>query len=275
MKSRRIILISGCPRSGTSWVHFLISSHPKALTCRETHLYDKYIGPLKEWFDKEVLYEGNDGLSALFSESEFVEEILSPLVEKVFMKVSSHSAENKVIVEKTPASILHHDLIKKIQKDALMLFVVRDPRAVFASFKAGSRENWGSWMKKGVSEFCHSWNKYAYAYFAAQSYWGQSNLLLVQYEKLKLDPVNELRKVYDQLTLDSSIEMIEKVICANKIDVLRDSAEGTVSYDKRNSFYRNGKAFGWVDELSLTEIKDIEFYCKDVMTLFGYKAHKC
>ena len=274
MESKRIILISGCPRSGTSWVHFLISSHPNVITCRETHLYDKYVGPLKDWFDKEVLYEGNDGLSSLFSEDEFVEEILSPIVENVFLKISKDSEKNKVIVEKTPASILHHNLIKKIQKNVLMLFVVRDPRAVFASFKAGSRENWGTWMKKGLPEFCQSWNKYAYAYFAAQSYWSKENLLLIKYENLKIDPHNELSSVLNRLSLEHSNVMLDQIISANKIETLRSSAEGTIPHDKRNSFYRNGKAYGWVEELSLTEIKDIEFYCKDVMTLFGYKSHK-
>lgn len=273
MGLRRNILISGCPRSGTSWVHFLISNHPDAITCRETHLYDKYIGPLKDWFDKEKLYKGNDGLSALYSESEFIENILTPLVEQVFNKISENSEVNKVVVEKTPASILHHQLIHKIQNDVLMIFVVRDPRAVYASFKAGSTEPWGSWMKKGLIDFCLSWNKYVIAYIAAKNYWKENRLTLVKYEDLKLHSNIELSKLFDSLALDYTPEMIQEIVNENVIEKLRDAPEESIRHDKRKGFYRNGKAFGWVEELSLAEIKEIEFYCKDIMSLFGYKIH--
>ena len=61
MSKEATILIAGSPRSGTSWLHFLLASHPDIVTCRETHVYDKYVGPLKSWYDKEIEFESNDG----------------------------------------------------------------------------------------------------------------------------------------------------------------------------------------------------------------------
>ncbi len=270
MKTPRTLLISGCPRSGTSWLHFMVSSHPMTVTCRETHVYDKYVGPLKQWFDKEYEYQSNDGLSSLFTEDEFVSSILAPIVTTTFDRIINNSNEGCLVVEKTPSSILHHKLIHRIQSHSKLLFIIRDPRAVYASFKAGSEEVWGHWMKKSVDEFCLSWNKYALSFLASEKYWPEEKLLCLKYEDLKMKPVEQLKHIYEWLELNASKKQIENIVEQNSIEKLRTVSKESIQYESRNQFYRKGKAFGWVDELSIDEIRSIERQCEYVMAVFGY-----
>ncbi|TYB82672.1 sulfotransferase [Oceaniovalibus sp. ACAM 378] len=273
MRNTETILISGCPRSGTSWIHFLLGSHPNTVTCRETHVYAKYVGPLKDWFDRENQLKGADGLSALFSEDEFIHDILSPIVNTTFTRIGSGKKNNQVILEKTPGNILYHRLIHQIQPDAKILFIVRDPRAVYASFKAASKQDWGGWTQKSVGQFCVSWNKYADAYLAAKSYRSTDSLMCVRYEDMKTDGSKWLAMIYSWAGLKQAGDLVQQVLEKNKIENLRNADKGSIQYDERADFYRVGKAYGWVDELGLDEIREVESNCMDLMTHMGYSAH--
>ena len=273
MKNTKTILVSGCPRSGTSWVHFLLATHIDTLTCRETHVYDKYIKPLKNWFDHEHSLKGADGLSSIFNEEEFIKEILAPIVYTTFSRIGAVENHNQVVLEKTPSNILHHWLISRIQPKASVLFVVRDPRAVYASFKAAGGENWGSWAKKTPEQFCESWNKYITAYLAAKSYLPEEHLMRVRYEDMATDGNKWLTKICNWARLPLSDGFIERALEENKIENLQNASRETIQYDRRRNFYRHGKAYGWVDELKLEEIRRIESNCMDLMMIMGYPKH--
>lgn len=273
MSKEATILIAGSPRSGTSWLHFLLASHPDIVTCRETHVYDKYVGPLKSWYDKEIEFESNDGLSSLFSEEEFVREVLAPIVERTFDKISAGSEKNKVRLEKTPGNILWHQLISRIQPEARIIFVCRDPRAVYASFKAASEHAWGSWTKKSVEDFCRSWNKYTSAYLAAKNNRNDDSIICVHFEKLKNNSKKYLTEILEWAKLDTADGVISEALKNNSITNLRKSKPGTIQYDRRRDFYRKGKAYGWVEDLSLCEIRKIETHCMDLMTIMGYEQY--
>ena len=273
MDIENTVLISGCPRSGTSWVHFLVASHPHTSTVRQTHLYDKYIGPIKSWLDREEQFKGADGLSAIFTEKEFKKEILAPFVKSTFDRITSQVSDSSVVVEKTPSNILHHSLIHELQPKAKMLVVIRDPRAVFSSFKHGSTQDWGSWMKKNLSDFCVSWNKYQTAYLAAKSYWPEEQLKVVIYEDIKASGEQTRREIYEWIGLEMLEGIAEKALADNQNEKLRKAKEGSLQYEERSNFYRSGKVYSWVKELTFVEIKEIEEKCSDLMMLFGYKPH--
>lgn len=266
----KTVLISGCPRSGTSWIHFLLAAHPDTVSCRETHVYDKYVGPLKDWFDSEHTLQGLDGLSAIFSEEDFIREILAPIVQTTLSRIRLHAKKNHVLIEKTPGNILQHHLISSIQPDARLLFITRDPRSVYASFKAASQQPWGSWTRKSIAEFCNSWNKYTTAYLAAKHIKSDDRLMCVRYEDMKADGHASLSRILDWAGLDKPEGFVEQALKDNSIDNLRNAKEGTLQHDKRPGFYRVGKMYGWVQELELAEIREIEANCLNLMTVMGY-----
>jgi hypothetical protein len=199
---------------------------------------------------------------------------LAPIVHTSFSKIASLADNQHTIIEKTPGNLLYHRLIREIQPDARLLVVIRDPRAVYSSFKAGSSQNWGGWMKKSVSEFCSSWNKYAAAYIAARSYWPEDRLKLVKYEDMKNSGEHELSNIYSWADLTEVEGLVGKALRENKIEKLKQTKKGSLQHESRIDFYRSGKAYGWVEELSFAEIKEIEEHCADLMFLLGYKVHR-
>lgn len=273
MSANSPILISGCPRSGTSWVHFLIAAHPATGTVRETHLYDKYIGPLKEWFAGEDAYRGRDGLSNIFDDRKFVAQILTPIVDTTFRRIAEADPDRR-LVEKTPGNILHHELIAEIQPDAQLLYVVRDPRAVVASFKAAAAESWGSWARKPVADVCTSWNRYNIAYVAARETWSTARLMAVRFEDMKTDGPGLLSRIHEWAGLETNDEIIEKSLESNKIDKLQKIDEDELRADTRRGFYRKGAIYSWVEELELPEIRQIEAACADFMKFWGYERYR-
>lgn len=264
------LLIGGCPRSGTSWVHFMLATHPDTVTCRETHVYDKYVGRLKDWYDQEYSLEAADGLSALFDESAFIDTILAPIVQATFARIASRDDAGKTVLEKTPGNILYHPLIARIQPDARLLFVARDPRAVYASFKAAAQESWGGWTRKSVADFCQSWTGYMAAYLAARSHMPADRLMCVQYEALKADTVRHLAAIFTWAGLKTSKSLLDRIVAENAIDRLLAAKEGSLRHETRQGFYRLGKAQGWIDELETGEIQEIEARCERMMTVMGY-----
>ncbi|WP_081628164.1 sulfotransferase family protein [Sphingobium indicum] len=273
MANARSLLVGGCPRSGTSWVHFMLATHPDTVTCRETHVYDKYVGPLKDWYDQEYSLEAADGLSAIFSEVEFVDAILAPIVQTTLSRIAARADPGKMILEKTPGNILRYELVARIQPDAKFLFVVRDPRAVYASFKAASQESWGGWTRKSIAEFCQSWTFYTTAYLAARNYIPKKKLMCVSYESLMTDTAKHLSHILQWADLKTSKQLLHQIIDENGIDKFRSVDAGSLKYETRKDFYRTGKAYGWVEELDLAEIKEIESRCINVMMIMGYSRY--
>lgn len=265
------ILIGGCPRSGTSWLQFLLASYPGAVSTRETHLYDKYLGPMSEWFSRENVLQGRDGLSDIFSRDEFEREILAPIAGTVWRRIHQRNPEASILVEKTPGNMLHHRLIMKIQPDCKLVYIVRDPRGVVASYKAAGEEEWGSWAKKTISEVCASWNRYSTAYITAHEEWPNDKLYSVRYEDLRTQPTKYLGNIFEWVDLEFSEVLLDDIVSRNDISNLKNADfTDVLRGDGRKSFYRKGECSGWVDDLSADEIIEVEGLCKDFMNYWGY-----
>lgn len=267
------ILIGGCPRSGTSWLQFLVASHPDVVSSRETHLYDKYLGPMWDWYAREDALLGRDGLSPLFSESAFEQEILAPIVRAVCDRIRSTRPEAAFLLEKTPGNILHHHLIRKVQPDSRMLFIVRDPRGVVASYKAAGKQEWGGWANKPVSAVCDSWNLYNSAYVAAQSTWEKGRIHAIRFERLRWQTAQQLRAVFSWIGLEYEAALLERIVADNEIGTLK-GAEDALRGDDRKDFYRQGLSDGWMEDLTLAEIREVEQRCVHFMAYWGYPRYR-
>ncbi|TWD19050.1 sulfotransferase family protein [Sphingobium sp. AEW013] len=252
----------------------MLATHPDTVTCRETHVYDKYVGPLKDWYDQEYSLEAADGLSALFDENTFVDTILAPIVQATFTRIASGADAGKTVLEKTPGNILYHSLIARIQPDARLLFVVRDPRAVYASFKAAAQESWGRWTRKSLADFCQSWTGYMIAYLAARANMPAYRLMCVRYEALKADTPQHLAAIFTWAGLNTTKALLDRIVTENDIDRLSAAKAGSLSHETRQNFYRTGKTHGWVDELQTSEIREIEARCSHMMMVMNYALYR-
>src|SRR5688572_15673183 len=84
------IFIIGAPRSGTSWLHKLIGSHPKAASSVEINFFHEYLRPvLNAWeYDVKINETGQwkIGLPVLFSTEEkdkHITEVLTNMYNRI------------------------------------------------------------------------------------------------------------------------------------------------------------------------------------------------
>ena len=96
---------------------------------------------------------------------------------------------------------------------------------------------------------------------------------VVRYEDLKTSGEQTLQEIYEWIGLEKLEGLAEKALSDNQIEKLRKAKEGSLQYEERSNFYRSGKVYSWVKELTFVEIKEIEEKCSDLMMLFGYKPH--
>ena len=120
----RVVLVVGCPRSGTTWVERLLLSHPSAggVEDRETWLFQG-LRPLWNNRDLETWADEPTRLSAM---RRFCDRML-------LRGLDRHRPNATHFVEKTPSHALYLDEISRIYPDAWFIHVVRDGRDVARS----------------------------------------------------------------------------------------------------------------------------------------------
>src|SRR5438094_2346752 len=141
---RKLLLVGGCPRSGTTWLQLLLAQHPGVATCTETYVF-VYMNHLhRRWVDERNHTFGprSVGLSQLLSDEEFY-GLCRDFAAGVIAKVGRLRPDTQVVLEKTPDNILRWELILKLFPDAYFLHVIRDPRSVASSLLAAGRSRWG------------------------------------------------------------------------------------------------------------------------------------
>jgi hypothetical protein len=119
----RVIVVLGAARSGTTWLHRLISAHPKVAGTEtgETWLFTD-IAPV---WDDAVRAGAGDG-AVLTGMRSFCDSLLVTMRDRI-----SPSATH--VCEKTPTTVWRLPVLAQMYPDALYIHVVRDGRDVAAS----------------------------------------------------------------------------------------------------------------------------------------------
>lgn len=262
-----LIFIGGMPRSGTTWLANLFGSLPSAISGRELHLFDNYISKMVFAYYHEANYGAPDGISPLMSSQHFLQEFIRPLSDGLLNIYASSAALEKnidlveeamKIVEKTPSNALHWSLIKELYPKSQMVFIVRDPRAVVASYKAAAQQPWGAWARRSVEDISISWLKY---HAAVRSAVDNGVGRVIKYEDLINNPKKHLEDLFLELGIKVDCVVLERIIKQNSISSLSEAKSDNWRYDNRPLFFRKGKADSWREELTSAEIAQIGYLC--------------
>ena len=117
--TKRPIFILGMPRSGTSLVEQIISSHKLVYGGGELSTLMKLCLPLLE-----------SKLSNIEDKSASSEKNLTHIREKYLASLANLDTPSKIITDKTPANFQYIGLIFSIFPDAKIIHLKRDPRAI-------------------------------------------------------------------------------------------------------------------------------------------------
>lgn len=271
----RLVLLSGSPRSGTTWTQLLVGSHPDVGTVQETHLFAQYLGAMeRRWhFDTgRTEKQRGVGLPSLLSRDEFV-DLLREFVDSVLRRAAKRAGGASTLLMKENDT--DGRLLPTIVPEASYLHVIRDPRAVVCSIRAAGKTFGRHWAPASV--------------LAASEMWADSVRRLreagdrvaryreLRYEDLHARGPAELRELFDWLDLEATDELCGDIHRANRLDRLvgeRDtkSADRPWRLDREpEGFFRTGRVDSWRRELAEEELDLLEWAVGDLMDELGYE----
>jgi hypothetical protein len=161
------IFIGGCPRSGTTYFAKVLSSYLKdAVVIPEVQYKYDLINYLQnnEKFDSNKIdtiitkYKNRTGLDyGFFKNENFIGKSMYEVYSYIY-QVSLNNIlgknEPKYVIDHTPSNSLIHDFQSKAFPNYNFISIVRDPRAVYNSFKSLK------WGPSRISSFIKVYTKY-------------------------------------------------------------------------------------------------------------------
>ena len=183
-KSKLIpIFIIGMPRSGTTLVEQIISSHSKVTGLGELPFVSQF------------------GYSITTNASEYSEATISKFRNDYLEKVTTIGNGNLIITDKMPQNFLFTGLIATAFPEAKILHVKRNPAAVcWANYK--------QWFKSKDIGYSYSIDdiiKYYKLYEDLMEFWNKvfkNKIYKVNYDTLTIDQENEIKKLIKYLGLN-------------------------------------------------------------------------
>ncbi|MFL0352890.1 sulfotransferase family protein [Xanthomarina sp. GH4-25] len=269
------IFITGCPRSGTTmlasmlgnksicvatpesdfFVDFIYKYLPKKTDSVQTSDYVEYLNNnyrFKQWnIDANNIKNLPEKVS--FSNLNYLIENTVNLFATTHFKVSKNEF---VRIDHTPSSIKNFYVLNELFPDSKFIFIIRDPRAVYASVKD---LDWGANTPLRLSEI---WNEYTNHYFSLEKLF-PNRICLIRYEDILTNPILHIKKVCEFSKIDYDDSMLEAT--GFKIPGYTASQHRLVG--KKLDLNRIEK---WKNELKLEDILIIESKCRYNMNAFGY-----
>jgi len=215
----RPIFILGMPRSGTSLIEQIISSHPSVYGAGELRNLTTAIIPIiKECVDKD---EYN------LSENEFLK-----VRQQYFESLTQIDASEKIITDKWPLNFRHIGFILSALPEAKIIHVKRDARAICWSIY----KHYFSGVGNGWAYNLDDLAKFYILYVELMDYWHQifpNKIYDISYEELTINQEQETKGLLDfcNLEWDSNClkfyENMRDVDTASAIQVRKKMYQGS------------------------------------------------
>ena len=203
---KRIALLTGFPRSGTTLIEQIIESHPDAIGTDES-------GILPRQFIEPLVWKAADPDTAIIELRSFDAAQLTAGRDAFYRLTENYLDEQigpRLLVEKNP--LLSADLAVPLRlfPEALALVALRDPRDVVLSYLFTMVPlNWSSAPAIDVVEACRF-----YADVMRHWLWWRARLeqpwCELRYEQVIADPTSETRRAADFLGLAWSPSMLDE-----------------------------------------------------------------
>ena len=226
-KDLRPIFIVGMPRSGTTLVEHIISSHSQVTGAGEL----PFVGQFGE------------AIAAGFSALNY--EVLSTFRLNYLTKIKNVCSGNLIVTDKTPQNFLYLGLLAATFPEAKIVHVKRDPAAVC----------WANYKQYFVSKnigYCYAIDDvliYYRLYENLMELWEKSlrqRIYDLDYERLTVDQENETRQLIDYLSLDwdekclSPQNNTRSVATASNLQVRKEIYQGSSQQWEKYQPYLNG-----------------------------------
>jgi hypothetical protein len=279
----RPVFVVGHPRSGTTLVQQLLSTHSDFWTGPETLLFSHV---LFDETDRETRPLNADILPRAFERLAKRSEIILPdslqadliarakqqtlyastLLVEIMEAVKPAESHAPRFVEKTTLHVYSLPMIWRMFPDARAVNVIRDPRDVVSSPKRFKRFAAGSIEREQfVIELGRSWNRAIEAYEAVKS---DPRMLSVRYDDLVAQPEQTLARMAAHVGVETDLSAlirfgeIQSQVTIKREETIKALNAADHLIDRREM---------WKQRLTDREAHLIEMVCAEAMARHGYQ----
>ena len=214
----RLVVVCGCPRSGTTWLEQLLLAHPDTTGIDEAETW--LFLSLRSIWENEALRAAGSPAGSASAQRRFCDAIFGA-------HLGRSEGRDAVFVEKTPANAFHLREIATVYPDAWFVHIVRDGRDVARSIaefeltSAGIREGGRTWAAT-----VHAVDRAAPALARFRE---------VRYEDLLDDPVRGAAELLTWIGLDVDADVRARLATQAATRVSRYNTTGPVGAGKWRS----------------------------------------
>ena len=266
------VFLVGCPRSGTTLLQRLLDAHPEVAVAPETFFCRNFWKRRREFGDLNQDENHDRLLDKICSLPEFAEMGLSRdayagaakgirSLEGLFQLLFAQFADlrgARVVGEKTPNHLLYMRSLERLFPGARFVLIIRDPRAVTASWRSVP------WSNGSLASDAEVWRKYQSA--ARRLPPRKAELHTLRYEELVRAPEAVLQGVCNFIGVPFDKAMLE----FHHSESLSVDAEREPWKREANSPLTDQRVEGWRAELTADEVRQIEAVTWFEMRRAGY-----
>lgn len=215
------IFLVGCGRSGTTWLQAMLATHPQIITGPELRLFSTLA--LSERFFLMADPSRGAGLAYYYTPETYY-DLVANLFWSLISTLPPPSAEPRYFLEKTPEHTLNGQFILRTLPNARFIHLIRDARAVAASYLRAAK-GWGKeWAPKTALASVRIWQEYVTAGRRISQYVPtRDQYIEIKYEELRQDPHGSLQKLFSWLALPQDQQLLESAVQLNSLDNSRKS----------------------------------------------------
>lgn len=249
LADKQFLFVVGAPRSGTTWLHHMLMSHPDVAGLEAELTTFTYLGQWNSLYRTEKLHmdQGHwkQGAPLLYTEEEFAQG-LHAMACDAYNRVLARKPHASHILDKHPGYARHLPLINKLFPNSKIIHIIRDGREVAVSMMSAKRRlGFGAGEIRGATA---EWVRNIRMARAASSLFGNGRYMEVRYEELRERTEARLRDIFRFAGIDVPDDQIGRLAAANDIRVKQVS-----SGDKELNALRDRPGAIWKTKLSLEE----------------------
>jgi hypothetical protein len=259
----QLFFVGGAPRSGTTWLQYLLDSHPD-ICCQGEGLFMKCLAePLESLVSgwREALAAKN---SRVFQHSDGYPlpepgdaEILLGTGILLALKRQCAGKAYRAVGEKTPENVFFFDRLKLLFPRAKFVGIVRDPRDQMTSAwhffgKASVGDNEAAKIVF-IRNALQSVNQGAHAMLALRDKYRQ-DCMIVTYERMHGTTASVAAQLFRFLGVSDSSDVVADCVARTSFTEMTDGRPPGVAQD--GSFFRKGVVGDWRSTVT-PEINDM------------------
>lgn len=188
----QVIFICGIPRSGTSLLEKIISSHSKVFSTGENGILSKILG---NFFFKDKKFSEDNLLQEINSKDDKIQALYFKELKKFY------TFKEKILTDKSMLNIFWIGFIKIFFPNSKILILKRNKRDIFLSiYKTDFNDNFMNWAYSKYEIF-NIINAYSELISFFQKKFS-NDIHIVEYKKLIDTPENEIKKIINICNLD-------------------------------------------------------------------------